>query len=139
MNPKTLESIKKFVHVGGALFSTGIQVLVAHTNLTNPGEMASKISFAPEPEPKFKTTGSINDLLPLLLRKSTIAEEKPAQVIPQQADPLQELKDQLMQILTAEEPENMKRKLQESEEQDEPMKKKAKEKEKSKERENLKS
>ncbi len=132
MNPETLESIKKFVHVGGALFSTGIQVLVAHTNLTNPGEMASKISFAPEPEPKFKTTGSINDLLPLLLRKSTIAEEKPPQVVPQQANLLQELKDQLMQILTAEEPENMKRKLQESEEQDEPMKKKPKKKKRAK-------
>ena len=58
--------IKKSVHLGGALFSTGIQVLVAHTNLTNPGEMAKKNSFVPEPDPKLKTTGNINDLLPLL-------------------------------------------------------------------------
>ncbi|MCP4482179.1 MAG: hypothetical protein GY817_05250, partial [bacterium] len=82
--------------------------------------------------PKFKTTGSINDLLPLLLRKSTIAQEKPPQVVLQQANLLQELKDQLMQILTAVEPENMKRKLQESEEQDEPMKKKPKKKKRAK-------
>ena len=87
MNPETLESNKKCVHVGGALFSTGIQVLVARTNLKNPGEMASKISFAPEPEPKSKTTGSINDLLRLLIRKSSIEEEKPQQVIPEQASP----------------------------------------------------
>ncbi len=43
MNPETLENIKKCVHVGGALFSTGIQVVVGHTNLTSPGEMAKKI------------------------------------------------------------------------------------------------
>ena len=132
MNPETLESVKKFVHLGGALFSTGIQVLVAHTNLTNPGDMASKISFAPDPEPKFKTTGSVNDLLPLLLRKSTIGEEETPQVVQQQANPLQELKEQLMLTLTAEEPENRKRKLAEREEQDESIKKKQKKKKKAK-------
>ena len=94
--------------------------------------MASKLSFAPGPEPTFKTTGSINDLLPLLIRKSTIAEEKPPQVVQQQANPLQELKDQLMQTLTAEEPENRKRKLPESEEQDEQIKKKQKKKKRAK-------
>ncbi len=89
------------------LFSTGIQVLVVHTNLTNPGEMAKKISLAQEPDPKFKTTGNINDLLPLLIRKSTVPEGKPPQLMQEQASPLQRLRDQLMQTLTAQEPEKV--------------------------------
>ena len=84
--------------------------------------MAKKISLAPDPEPKFKNTGNINYLLPLLIRKSTIPEEKLPQVMQESASPLQGLRHQLMETLSAQEPEKvLKRKLEAIEEEDEPM------------------
>ncbi len=65
MKPETMETVKKCIHhIGGAVFSTGIQVLSAHTNLTNPSEIARKMSFAPIPELKFKSSCYVIDLLP---------------------------------------------------------------------------
>ena len=66
----------------------------------------------------------------LLIRESSIEEEKPQQVIPEQASPLQGLRHQLMNNLTAQDPEIVKRKLDETEEEHEPITKKIKKKKK---------
>ncbi len=68
--------------------------------------------------------------MPLLFRKSSIEEEKLQQVIPEQASPLQGLRDQLMNTLTAQDPEILKRKLDETEEEHELITKKIKKKKK---------
>ena len=54
------------VEVGAALFSIGINLKVAQTLITNPESYADLLTFAPNTEPKFKSTRNILDLLPLL-------------------------------------------------------------------------
>ena len=64
--PEALGTLKACVHIGGALFATGIQSLVAHAQLTNADRLADNMTFAPNPDPVFKQTKDYEDLFPLL-------------------------------------------------------------------------
>ena len=64
--PEVMAKIRASVHIGGALFTTGLQYLVAHTVLTNPIRLADGMSFAPRPDPAFKRTKEYEDFFPLL-------------------------------------------------------------------------
>ena len=75
--PELLSRLKACVHIGGALFSTGIQYLVAHAQLTNPDRLAANMSFAPNPDPPFKQSKDYEDLFPLLYINKNAPPETP--------------------------------------------------------------
>lgn len=56
----------KAIEVGGALFSMGINYMVANRLFANPVQYSNLMTFAPNPEPIFKKSKNILDLLPLL-------------------------------------------------------------------------
>ena len=64
--PELRDTMLAAIEVGGALFSMGINFMVANRLFSNPHNYAQKMSFAPLPDPKFTTTKNIVDLLPLL-------------------------------------------------------------------------
>ena len=70
---QVMSKVRACVHVGGALFTAGLQCLVAHTVLTNPVHLADGMSFAPQPDPKFKCSKEYEDLFPLLYCNKTAA------------------------------------------------------------------
>eukprot|EP00795_Rhopilema_esculentum_P015518 gene15518-6781_t len=51
------------LEVGAALFTTAIQYKVAQTLISNPPDYANKMTFYPNPEPTFKSSKSLLDLL----------------------------------------------------------------------------
>ena len=51
---------------GGALFNMGINFMIANWLCSNPHTNVNLLTFAPNPDPLFKTSKNIIDLLPLL-------------------------------------------------------------------------
>ena len=74
------KSLSAAVEVGAALFSIGVNYKVAKTLLSNPERFADLMTFAPAPDPTFKTTKNILDLVPLLQQPSTVPESSTANV-----------------------------------------------------------
>ena len=68
VNPSPLlkAQMLQAVEVGGALFSMGINFMVANRLFANPEVYADLLTCAPKPDPAFKSTKHITDLLPLL-------------------------------------------------------------------------
>ena len=70
------------INVGGALFTMGINFMVANRLFANPVNFTNLMTFAPLPDSVFKMTKNILDLLPLLhVPKAVVpTEQQPASV-----------------------------------------------------------
>ena len=53
-HPEVMAKTRASAHIRGALFSMGLQYLVAHTVLTNPVHLPGGMSFALRPDQQFK-------------------------------------------------------------------------------------
>ena len=69
--PDLAFQLNSCIEIGAAHFSIGLNIRVAHLLISNPEKYADLLTYAPNPEPPFKSSKNILDLLPLLHYKKT--------------------------------------------------------------------
>ena len=66
LSPDLAYQLNSCIEIGAALFSIGLNIRVANLLISNPEKYADLLIVAPNPEPPFKSSKNILDLLPLL-------------------------------------------------------------------------